>query len=128
MKTNTKLVLTLAVFTLISPIAWAHEGHGDHEGKSKDPAKMADHLKDKLSLSDDQAAKVKDIITKFQQDKEGILNQLKSLKEQKHNDIAALLNDEQRAKYEKMGDKMKDKDWKKHGEKHHDDDDDNDDK
>ena len=121
------LLMTL-IFTCIFSLAQAQRGSGERpsqggggQGQRFDPAQMVERqvkeLKDTLSLTDAQTTKVKEIITKSSEERSASFQRMRDSGEQidreerrkqmeasatkESNEIKALLNDTQKAKYEK---------------------------
>lgn len=104
---NRTLSMILAGALLVSAPAFA-EGQGGWGGKEKGEKRL-EQLKEKLSLSDDQAAQIRAI-------KEQTATEMKSLKDRTHQEIDAILIPEQREKFKAFREEMKDKKEKRRKE------------
>jgi hypothetical protein len=91
--------------------------HGKERGKrgpgeegmawrEQDPKEMAarhvEHMKQMLKLTDDQAKKVADILAKSQPEREELMKKLQASERKTHEQIRALLDDEQKEKFDMM--------------------------
>ncbi len=111
------LVAAAALGALVLPGAvLANEGGNPAEHVSK----RIEHLKEKLSLTDDQVQKVRGILESAQAANKAAWEAMQQRKEQTDQQILGVLNDEQKAKYAKMQEKRKEK-WQERKEKgsHH---------
>ncbi len=93
-------MIALAIF--ISAPAFANEKGCCMGGKGGFAEKKVERLKEKLSLSDSQAAQIKSI---FDSKKEKMI----SLKNETHDQVAAVLTPEQKEKFEAMKKEFKEK-------------------
>ena len=71
-----------------------------HAHEPMDPAKAAEHMQKKLGLTDDQKAKVEDIIRETQEEGEKIRAELKALHQKTSDEFKAVLTEEQFKKWE----------------------------
>lgn len=65
-------------------------------------AKMTEHLKRALDLNDDQAKKVQGVIERDATQKAELTKRLQAMERREHEDIRAVLNDEQKEKFDMM--------------------------
>ena len=88
-------------------------GHHPNHGGPMPPPDLSKDLKEKLNLTDDQSAKVKRIFDDQHKQVKGILdsleevrtaltNKIEQLQKESNDKISALLNDEQKKKFEEM--------------------------
>lgn len=108
-----QLVAAVALGFLVLPgVVSANEGKdsGDHVDK------RVEHLKEKLSLTDDQTQKVRAILESAKAANEAARAAMQQRKEQTDQQILAVLNEEQKAKYTKIQEKRKEK-WQERKEK-----------
>ena len=87
---NRIVSMLLAGALLVSAPAFA-EGDGGWSGKEKGEKRL-EQLKEKLSLSDDQASQIRAI-------KEQTATEMKAIKEKTHQQIDTILTPEQREKF-----------------------------
>ncbi len=97
---NRTVSMLLAGVLLCSAPAFA-EGHRGWEGK-ENGEKRLEMLKEKLGLSDAQAAQIRAI-------KEQTATEMKAIKERTHQQIDAILTPEQREKFKAFREEMKGK-------------------
>lgn len=71
-------------------------------GNGKDAGEHAAWLTRKLELSDEQRVQVEQIIQNHQARVEPVMNQLKQLKQEKHDQIRAVLTPEQQKKFDRI--------------------------
>ncbi|PIQ83409.1 MAG: hypothetical protein COV75_07725 [Candidatus Omnitrophica bacterium CG11_big_fil_rev_8_21_14_0_20_63_9] len=74
-------------------------------GDGKDAGKHAAWLARKLKLSDEQRVQVEQIIQNHQTRVEPVMSQLKQLKQEKHDQIRAVLTPEQQGKFDRIHEK-----------------------
>lgn len=103
-----KRLLALLTLTLALP-AFAADGPPPNKGGPQpkpDPAavaaKEAEHMKEGLQLTDDQAAKVKDILSKNINERMELEKKLREQDRRIHEAIRALLTDEQKERFDMM--------------------------
>ena len=111
----------VAISLLISPGMIFADGKEKSKGKvvaEGDVAKRVSHLKEKLTLTDDQTQKVQTILEASQKTLQADREAMEQHKEQTTQQILAILNDKQKAQYVQMKEDRKSK-WHQH---HHDED------
>jgi Spy/CpxP family protein refolding chaperone len=103
-----KKILTFAIVLSVFAAAPLF-AEGEHEGKDFG-AKKVEKMKEKLSLSDEQASQVKSILDSGR-------DKMKALRDEIDGQIVAVLTPEQKANYEAMKKEFKDKMAEKHAKK-----------
>ena len=79
------------------------EGMGWRESDPKEmAARHVEHMKKALKLTDEQAKKVGDILAKSQPEREELMKKLRASERKTHEQIRALLDDEQKEKFDMM--------------------------
>lgn len=115
---NAGSIMLVAALVLAGPAAWANDGDKGHDF---DPAKKVEKMKKQLNLTDDQAAKIQAIFEKKKAEKEAAREAAKKAweesRQQTHNEISAILTEEQRVKFEENAAKMKEKHKEKKADK-----------
>ena len=110
-----QLIAAVGLGLMVLPGAvWANEGKdsGDHVDK------RVEHLKEKLVLTEAQAQQVRTILESAKAANEAARAAMQQRKEQTDQQILAVLNDQQKAKYAKMQEEHKKK-WEERKEEGH---------
>lgn len=101
-----KTLIALALVLACSPVFAADKAAKKDKPKERDPKEMAqkmtDHLKEALDLSDDQAKKVGSIMDASAGEEQALTKKLREIERAKHEKIRAVLNDEQKEKFDMM--------------------------
>lgn len=109
----------MALFLTTAVSAFAQDDKEQKKSPEEKAKMMTDKMKDKLGLTDEQYAKVEaanfDFVTKKfalkqADDKTGLDNKIKALKDEHNAALKGILDEEQFKKFTEMEDKMKEKD------------------
>ena len=94
-----KTIFITLIITLLSLNSFA-----DDSGE-----KRMNHMAKRLDLSEEQIEQVQTIFESKKEQRQTIREQMKALRSETNDEIAVILNDEQREKFDKMQKRMKEK-------------------
>lgn len=97
------LVFAAAVGISAATYLWAGKNDACHTDPQAKVDARVEHMSKKLKLSDEQKAKVKDILAAQSPKMEETHQQMSELRESTHKEIEAVLTPEQKQKFTKMG-------------------------
>lgn len=113
MKKNNDLRVKILAFTVVGLMTvaslYAEHHEGKHKGEKWDSAAKVEKLTKKLDLTADQQAKIKTILDAKHAEAKESMEEMKDKREKTNEEILAVLNDEQKAKYKEMKEGHKDK-------------------
>lgn len=111
MKVISILVMLAAIFAggFAAGILYEHHatplftgGHEGHRGREHDATHFVDHFRQRLNLTDEQAANVKDVLDDLHKEMEEFHDRFAALRSQVWTDIRATLSEEQQSEFDKL--------------------------
>lgn len=105
------MVMALVAGLSVSGVAMAssHKHKHDEHGKYANPEQKVEKMAEKLSLTPDQKAEILVIMKEQSAQRNKLREAMRELREQSHEKIKQVLNEEQRERFSKMREKHHDK-------------------